>query len=167
MLISAGFSLNDPLMSIVGPVLMLAVVGAKNLRSDLSAMTSIFGVKLWVGWYSNSGGLASWDVDDVDWFLLNLAFVFLVNVSELSTKLSRRSTYLYITLHMIQIDKKTRIKLQEWEGWMVLNPWVDTVMLIILYCFHLTRQRRKKWLLTLLNANTKNRLLNLSLETAS
>ena len=166
MLISIGLSLDDPLMSTAGPVRMLAVVGAENSRSDLSAMTSISGVKLWVGWSSDSGGLASWDVDDIDWFLLNLAFSW-------SKSLDYQQSYMgdqtcsYITLHMIKIDKKTRVKLHEWEGWMVLNPWVDAVMLIILYCFHLPQQRRQKCLLTLLNATTKNRLLNLSLAMVS
>ena len=167
MLISAGLSLNDPLMSTAGLVRMLAIVGAKNSQSDLSAMTSISGIKLGVGWSSDSGRLASWDVDDFDWFLLNLAFVFLINVSGLSMKFLGDQMYSYITLHMIKIDKKTRVKLHEWEGWMLLNPWVDAMMLIIIYYFHLPRQRRQKCLLTLLNATTKNRLLNLSLATVS
>ena len=76
-LMRAGLSSNplSPTLT-VGPVQMLAVVGAENLRRALSAMASNFGVKLHLIWLSSDSKAETF---------LSLALVLLSSASGLST----------------------------------------------------------------------------------
>ena len=69
----AGLSSNplSPIL-IVGPIQMLAVVGAENSRRALSAMASKTGVKLCLVWLSSDSKARTF---------LSLALVLLINAS--------------------------------------------------------------------------------------
>jgi hypothetical protein len=91
MLINAGFSSKFCSISAAGLVRMLAVVGAKNSLSDLSAMASNSDVKFrtMLGQPSKSeSGASSWDDDVSAWTLFSLALSLLNSNSGFSMKLS-------------------------------------------------------------------------------
>ena len=77
MLMRAGLSSNplSPTLT-VGPIWMLAIVGAENSRRVLLAMASNSGVKLCLIWWSSDSKAKSF---------LSLALVLLINASGSST----------------------------------------------------------------------------------